>query len=142
MRHTIYNGINKESKGMLIGFIGIAIASLTLPFTRIAVLELDPLFVAFGRATLGGICECLTLLATRPPTPTRIQLMRLIVIAIGIIYGFPIFTAIAMTSLPSAHSGIVLGVLPLATAMFGVLRFKETPRTVFGSHPSSGHCLV
>ena len=69
MRHTIYNSINNESKGMLIGFIGIAIASLTLPFTRIAVLELDPLFVAFGRATLAGICACVTLLATRPPTP-------------------------------------------------------------------------
>lgn len=142
MRHTIYNSINNESKGMLIGFIGIAIASLTLPFTRIAVLELDPLFVAFGRATLAGICACLTLLATRPPTPTRIQLMRLIVIAIGIIYGFPIFTAIAMTSLPSAHSGIVLGVLPLATAMFGVLRFKEKPSHRFWIASLFGSLLV
>ena len=68
--------------------------------------------------------------------------MRLIVIAIGIIYGFPIFTAIAMTSLPSAHSGIVLGVLPLATAMFGVLRFKEKPSYRFWIASLFGSLLV
>jgi len=127
---------------MLIGFIGIAIASLTLPFTRIAVLELDPLFVAFGRATLAGICACLTLLVIRSPAPTCIQLVRLIVVAVGIIYGFPIFSAIAMTSLPSAHSGIVLGILPLATSMFGVFRFKEKPSYHFWLASAFGSLLV
>ncbi len=106
------------------------------------VLELGPLFVAFGPATLAGVCACLTLLVTRPPAPTRIQLMRLILIAIGIIYGFPIFTAIAMTSLPSAHSGIVLGILPLATAMFGVLRFNEKPSYHFWIASIFGSLLV
>jgi drug/metabolite transporter (DMT)-like permease len=67
--------------------------------------------------------------------------MRLIVIAIGIIYGFLILTATTITSLPSAHSGIVLGILPLATAMFGVLRFKEDRRTTSGSHQSLDQCL-
>ena len=68
--------------------------------------------------------------------------MRLIVIAIGIIYGFLILTATTMTSLPSAHSGIVLGILPLATAMFGVLRFKEKPSDHFWIASIFGSLLV
>jgi hypothetical protein len=54
MSHTIYSGINNESKGMLIGFIGIAIASLTLPFTRIARFRTRPPFCRLRAGHISG----------------------------------------------------------------------------------------
>ena len=57
-----------ETRGMLLGLAGVAIFSLTIPFTRMAVAELDPIFVALGRALgaavlaaagwRGSACRC------------------------------------------------------------------------------------
>lgn len=131
-----------ETKGMLLGFVGVLLFSLTLPFTRIAVSELSPYFVTFGRAALSGACALLMFAYTRPKLPTRSQLLRLGVMALGVVYGFPLFVSFAMQTLPSAHGGIVLGVLPLATAAVGALRFKERPSLAFWGVALVGSLLV
>lgn len=131
-----------ETKGMLLGFVGVLLFSLTLPFTRIAVAELSPYFVTFGRAALSGACALLMFAYTRPKLPTRRQLLRLGVMALGVVYGFPLFVSFAMQTLPSAHGGIVLGVLPLATAAVGALRFKERPSLAFWGVALVGSLLV
>ena len=134
--------LTQETKGMWLGFIGVLMFSLTLPFTRIAVAELSPYFVTFGRSLLAGICALLLFTYTRPKLPTQSQLMRLCVIALGVVYGFPLFVSLAMQTLPSAHGGIVLGVLPLATAVVGALRFKERPSMAFWATAILGSVLV
>jgi drug/metabolite transporter (DMT)-like permease len=63
--------MGNETKGMLIGAVGVLIFSLTLPFTRIAVLELNPLFVAFGRALLAGLCALGWLYFSKAQRPTK-----------------------------------------------------------------------
>ena len=131
-----------ETKGMLLGFIGVLMFSLTLPFTRIAVAELSPYFVTFGRSSLGGICALLLFAFTKPKLPTKNQLIRLSVMALGVVYGFPLFVSLAMKTLPSAHGGIVLGVLPLATAVVGALRFNERPSLAFWITAVTGSLLV
>jgi drug/metabolite transporter (DMT)-like permease len=131
-----------ETKGMLLGFIGVVMFSLTLPFTRIAVNELSPYFVTFGRSSLGGLCALLLFVFTQPKCPTRNQMLRLSVMALGVVYGFPLFVALAMQTLPSAHGGIVLGVLPLATAVVGALRFHERPSRMFWVTAVIGSLLV
>ncbi len=131
-----------ETKGMLLGFIGVLMFSLTLPFTRIAVAEINPYFVTFGRSSLGGICALLLLIFTRPKLPSKSQLIRLSVMALGVVYGFPLFVSLAMKTLPSAHGGIVLGVLPLATAVVGALRFNERPSLAFWITAVMGSLLV
>lgn len=131
-----------ETKGMLLGFIGVAMFGLTLPFTRIAVAELNPYFVTFGRAALGGICALMLFVFSRPKLLTRSQLMRLSVMALGVVYGFPLCVSLAMKTLPSAHGGIVLGVLPLVTAVVGVLRFQERPSLSFWVTAVMGSLLV
>jgi drug/metabolite transporter (DMT)-like permease len=132
----------QETKGMLLGFIGVLMFSLTLPFTRIAVAELSPYFVTFGRSSLGGICALLLFIYTKPQWPTPNQLIRLSIMALGVVYGFPLFVSLAMTTLPSAHGGIVLGVLPLVTAVVGALRFRERPSLAFWITAVSGSVLV
>lgn len=131
-----------ETKGMLLGFIGVLMFSLTLPFTRIAVAEINPYFVTFGRSSLGGICALLLFVFTRPKLPSKSQLIRLSVMALGVVYGFPLFVSLAMKTLPSAHGGIVLGVLPLATAVVGALRFHERPSLAFWITAVMGSLLV
>ena len=131
-----------ETKGMLLGFIGVAMFGLTLPFTRIAVAELSPYFVTFGRAALAGICALMLFVFSRPKLLTRSQLMRLSVMALGVVYGFPLCVSLAMKTLPSAHGGIVLGVLPLVTAVVGVLRFHERPSLSFWVTAVMGSLLV
>ena len=134
--------LTQETKGMWLGFIGVLMFSLTLPFTRIAVAELSPYFVTFGRSLLGGICALMLFTYTRPKLPTKNQLLRLCVIALGVVYGFPLFVSLAMQTLPSAHGGIVLGVLPLATAVVGAIRFKERPSLAFWATAILGSVLV
>lgn len=133
---------SNETKGMVLGFVGVLMFSLTLPFTRIAVAELNPYFVTFGRSTLGGICALILFAFTRPKLPTKNQLVRISVMALGVVYGFPLFVSIAMQTLPSAHGGIVLGVLPLATAVVGAIRFKERPSIAFWTIAIIGSMLV
>ena len=123
--------MNKESKGMLIGFIGILIFSLTLPVTKIAVLSFNPYFIAFGRAALAGIFALAYLFLKKESAPSKSDFVKFAVIALGIVFGFPILTTLAMTHGSSSHGAVILGMMPLATTVIGVLRFKERPSLGF-----------
>src|SRR5450830_1961518 len=131
-----------ESKGMWLGFIGVAVFSLTLPFTRIAVAELNPAFVAFGRAVVAGLCSMAMLWHLKAPWPSRQQVRGLLITALGVVIGFPLFSSIAMHYVPAAHGAVVLGVLPLATALFGALRFGERPSLGFWIAALIGSAIV
>jgi drug/metabolite transporter (DMT)-like permease len=134
--------VNKESKGMLIGFIGILIFSLTLPVTKIAVLSFNPYFIAFGRAALAGIFALAYLAFTKESTPSKVDFIKFAVIALGIVFGFPILTTLAMTHGSSSHGAVILGMMPLATTVIGVLRFKERPSLGFWMVSLLGSGLV
>jgi drug/metabolite transporter (DMT)-like permease len=123
--------VNKETKGMIIGFIGILIFSLTLPVSKIAVLTFDPYFIAFGRACLAGFFALAYLLYKQAPLPSKTDLAKIAVIAMGVVFGFPIFTTVAMTEGSSSHGAVILGMMPLATTVIGVIRFKERPSLGF-----------
>jgi drug/metabolite transporter (DMT)-like permease len=134
--------MNHEIKGMWHGFIGVAIFSLTLPFTHMAVQELDPLVVGFGRGALAGLCALGLLWYLKAPLPTRAQWGPLAIIALGVVIGFPVLSSIAMRSAPASHGAVVLGTLPLATALVGALRFGERPSRWFWMAAVAGSALV
>jgi drug/metabolite transporter (DMT)-like permease len=135
-------GLSKETKGMWLGLVGVAVFSLTLPFTRIAVAELHPAFVAFGRAVVAALCAIPMLCYLRAPRPTLAQVRALLITALGVVVGFPLFSSIAMHYVPAAHGAVVLGVLPLATALFGALRFGERPSLGFWIAALVGSAVV
>src|SRR5262249_5965022 len=64
------------------------------------------------------------------------------VTALGVVVGFPLLTAIALKHITSAHSIIFIGLLPLATATFGVLRAGERPHPMFWLFACLGSALV
>lgn len=127
---------------MILGFVGVAIFSLSLPATRIAVAHLDPIFVGLGRSLVAAVFALAFLLAIRAPWPNRTQLARLAATAGGVIFGFPILTSWAMRHVPSAHGAIVVGLLPLVTALMGVWLHKERPSAGFWSAAAAGSTLV
>jgi drug/metabolite transporter (DMT)-like permease len=131
-----------ENKGMLSGAIGVAIFSLTLPFTRMAVAELNPVFVAMGRAVVAATIAAFLLWRMGAVKPTAAQIKPLLMCALGVVIGFPVFSSIAMRYVPASHGAIVLGILPLATALFAALRFKERPSMGFWIMAVLGSALV
>ena len=128
--------------GWLNGLIGVIIFSGSLPATRIAVLEFTPLFLTVARASIAGAVALCLLLVLREKRPQRSQLIPLLIVASGVVVGFPLLTALALQYVTSAHSIVFVGLLPLATAVFAVLRGGERPRAAFWLFSSLGSALV
>lgn len=128
--------------GWLNGLLGVVIFSGSLPATRIAVLEMSPFFLTFLRASLAGMLAILLVCVLREPRPQRAQLFPLLLVACGVVIGFPLLTALALQHVTSAHSIVFLGLLPLCTAIFAVLRGGERPKRAFWLFSLLGSLLV
>ncbi|MGC5831237.1 DMT family transporter [Ralstonia pseudosolanacearum] len=135
-----------ERRGLLLGFIGVTIFSQTLPFTRMAVAELDATFVALARAVLASLLALALLAATgalrAARRPRDGQWGRLAVTAAGVVVGFPLFSSLAMRDVPAAHGAIITGLLPLATALFAAWFGRERPSPWFWACALAGSVLV
>lgn len=135
--------MSDEAKGMLLGVIGVAIFSVTLPATRIAVLGgLDTVFVGLGRAVVAAVVAAVILSLTRQSVPPRRYWGRLVCVGFCLVLGFPLFMTIAMQVVPAAHGGIVLGVLPLATTAAAAVFCAERPSPGFWAVALLGSVLV
>ena len=134
--------MSNESKGMILGFLGVAAFGLTLPATRFIVPYFDPIFIGLGRAVIASVVAAFILIATKQSRPTRHQLMQLSVVALGVVLGFPVLTAWAMETVPASHGGVVLGVLPLATAATAVIVSREKPSAGFWIFSLIGSIVV
>lgn len=128
--------------GWLNGLLGVIIFSGSLPATRIAVLDIDPFFLTFLRASIAGLLAAGLIVSFREKRPHRSQVVPLVIVALGVVVGFPLLTALALQHVTSAHSIVFLGLLPLATAIFGVLRGGERPRPAFWIFSVLGSLLV
>ncbi|MBD9601595.1 DMT family transporter [Pseudomonas sp. PDM10] len=143
MERTLQNPTTeKTASGWLNGFIGVLIFSGSLPATRLAVLEFDPVFLTVARAAIAGLLALCMLVLFKEKRPAKHQLMPLAIVAMGVVVGFPLLTALALQYVTSAHSIVFVGLLPLATAVFGVLRGGERPRPVFWCFSVLGSALV
>lgn len=128
--------------GWIYGFIGIAIFSGSLPATRVAVAEFDPVFLTFARATIAGVLAVALVVFLSQKRPEPRDLASLFIVAFGVVVGFPLLTALALTQITSAHSIVFIGILPLATAIFGVIRADDRPRPAFWLFSVAGSALV
>jgi len=128
--------------GWVNGLVGVIIFSGSLPATKLAVKELNPFFLTFSRASIAGLLGLFILLIFREKIPQKRQLLSLIIVAIGVVIGFPLLTALALQYVSSSHSIVFLGLLPLVTAIFAVLRGGEYPKPVFWLFSIIGSSLV
>ncbi len=134
--------MDKSLHGWLNGLIGVIIFSGSLPATRVAVGQFDPMFLTGARAAIAGVLAIGLLLFFRIKRPARQDIVPLIIVALGVVVGFPLLTALALQYVTSAHSIVFIGLLPLSTALFGVLRAGERPKPVFWVFSVLGSALV
>lgn len=102
-----------------------------MPFTRVAVAGLSPLFIGSGRAVVAAVLATVALALTRQRLPPPRTWARLAVVAGGVVVGFPLLTSYALTAVPAGHGAVVIALLPAATAMAAVLRTREHPPATF-----------
>lgn len=134
--------MQEKTSGWINGFIGMAIFSGSLPATRVAVMALDPVFLTAARAVIAALLGSLLLRLLRERRPARADLPLLAVVALGVVVGFPLFTALALEHVTSAHAMVFVGLLPLCTAVFAVLRGGERPRPTFWAFSVLGAASV
>ncbi len=133
---------SRETLGLLVGFLGVVIFGATLPMTRIAVPWLDPVFLTAGRAAVAGVIAVVVLAVLRRPLPPREAWPRIAVASLLLVGGFPIFSGFAMLSVPASHGAVVIGVMPLATAVFGALILRERPSAAFWAAAVAGSAII
>ncbi len=135
------------NQGLLLGLLGVTIFALTLPMTRLAVGTVDApqmsgMFVALGRAVVAALLSIAFLVATRAPIPRHADLLPLAITAAGVVFGFPLFTSVAMRYVEAVHASVIVGVLPLATAAVGALLHRQRPSAGFWICAALGSALV
>ena len=123
--------MQRTTEGWGSGLLGVIIFSGSLPATRVAVGGFTPLFLTSARAVIAALLGAALLLALRQTRPDKSDLLPLVVVALGVVVGFPLLTALALQHITSAHSIVFIGLLPLATAIFGVVRGGERPKPAF-----------
>jgi drug/metabolite transporter (DMT)-like permease len=113
------------------GLLGVMIFSGSLPATRVAVADFSPIFLTSLRAVIAAILGAAFLFTLQQARPARGDVIPLAIVALGVVVGFPLLTALALQHITAAHSIVFIGLLPLATAIFGVLRGGERPKPAF-----------
>lgn len=132
---------SRNALGLALGAVGVTIFGLTLPMTHIALSGFSPEVITFGRAVIAAMVAGTALLVmgkrlSKPAIPV------LFVAGLCLVYGFPIFSSIAMQTLPAGHGGVVLGLLPLLTSIFAVIIDGERPSPLFWVCGLTGAGLV
>ena len=112
----------------------------TLPATRVAVQELDAVFVGLGREVLAAVLAAVVLLVLRERPPRRDQIPRLALTAFGVVVGWPLLSALALRGVTAAEGAVIVGLLPMATAIVASLRAGESPspRVLGRRRPGAG----
>jgi drug/metabolite transporter (DMT)-like permease len=134
--------MNKSTNGWINGLLGVLIFSGSLPATRLGVMDFDPLFLTVCRAAIAGMLAGILLLVFRQQHPIRNEVFPLSLVALCVVVGYPLLTGLALQYVTTAHAIIYVGLLPLSTAIFGVLRGGEHPRPIFWVLSAIGSCLV
>ena len=120
--------MDKTNIGWLNGFIGVAIFAGSLPATRIAVMGFSPEFLTTARAAIAGSIALICLFILQQSKPSFVQFKSLVIVALGVVIGFPLFTALALQTVSSAHAIVFVGLLPLSTA---ILQFYAGGKTCY-----------
>ncbi|WP_430455653.1 DMT family transporter [Rheinheimera sp.] len=124
------------------GLAGVLMFSGGIVATRMAVLELPPVFVGAGRAAVAGLLSLLLLWAMQQKVPARRFWPGLFIVAFGAAFAFPVFTALALQWTDAGYATLVTTLMPLFTAIFGAWFSRQVPRIGFWLFACCGAALV
>lgn len=116
---------------ILQGFVAMVLFSLTVPMTKLALLQFSPEFITASRGLGAGVLAMLVVNWHRWPLPSKKECGWLLLSGAAVIIGYPYLLAKTMTSISAANMGIILAGLPLATAVAAVFILRESYRLQF-----------
>ncbi|MBN8919334.1 MAG: DMT family transporter [Rhizobiales bacterium] len=134
--------VRRETLGMAVGFVGVVCFAGTLPAMRLAVPYLDPWFLTSARAAIAGVIASVALLVMRRRPPPLAQWHAFAIASACLVWGFPLFSAIAMVTVPASNGGVILGILPLGTAIAAAFVVGERPSSGFWLAAAAGTAIV
>ncbi|GAA2979934.1 membrane protein [Streptomyces fulvorobeus] len=116
--------------------------SLTFPSTAWGLESFGPWSLVALRSLLAAAIAGGVLLAGRVPLPERRHWAGLAVVAGGVVVGFPLLTTLALRTTTTSHAAVVVGLLPLTTAVFSSLRTGSRPPRAFWAAALAGAAVV
>jgi drug/metabolite transporter (DMT)-like permease len=116
--------------------------SLTFPATAWGLEGFGPWTLVAVRSVLAALIAGACLLALRVPPPGRRHWPGLAVVAAGVVVGFPLLTTLALRTSTTAHAAVVVGLLPLTTALLSALRVGTRPSRTFWAAAFAGAVAV
>jgi drug/metabolite transporter (DMT)-like permease len=122
--------------------VGVLCFSFTFPMTRLSLRAFDPILIALVRGGGAGIAALVYVVLSRSRIPNRRIMVRLGSAAIGMVVLFPILLSMALKSVPATHASVLGSILPLATAVFGVVRGRESVSRQFWFFAILGTFLI
>lgn len=131
-----------ELEAYVLGIMSVAAFALTLPCAKLLANHLSAIQIGLFRSALAGLAAVPVLIWMRSAVPNISQIKRLLLMSLGVVYGFPILTAVGMKHVPVGHGGVVLAALPLSTAIFGTILTKVRPPALFWVASIAGFVAV
>jgi drug/metabolite transporter (DMT)-like permease len=122
--------------------LGVLCFSFTFPMTRLSLRAFDPIWIALVRGAGAGVAALTYLILSRRRSPDLPRLVRLGSAAIGMVVIFPILVSIALKYVPATHASVLGSILPMATAVFGVIRGRESVSRGFWIFAILGTVLI
>ncbi|MET8581980.1 DMT family transporter [Streptomyces collinus] len=132
----------RRSSGTVLAALGVIAFSLTFPSTAWGLESFGPWSLVAVRGVLAALVAGGCLLALRVPLPERRYLPGLAVVALGVVFGFPMLTTLALRTSTTSHAAVVVGLLPLTTAVCSALRTGHRPSRRFWTAALAGAAAV
>jgi drug/metabolite transporter (DMT)-like permease len=136
------SSMNRLYLGLFLGFLGVVCFGGTLPMTRLAVFEVQPWFITFARGAGAALIGIIVLITLKKPMPPKSEWRDYCIASLGITIGFPGLVALGMREVPASHGGVILGIIPLATAGLSAIVTGERPTKLFWALSVLGAALV
>ena len=135
--------MDKKTIGWINGGLGVLTFSGSLPATKVAVQAMSPLFLTSARAVIAAGLAAICLVVLKAARPEKRDILSLIGVALGVVVGFPLLSAMALQHIPSVHSIVFTGLLPISTAVFAsLLGEKHPPRLFWLFSGLGGACII
>ncbi|MBT2403690.1 MULTISPECIES: DMT family transporter [unclassified Streptomyces] len=128
--------------GTALAALGVIAFSLTFPATAWGLESFGTWSLVSLRSVLAALIAGGFLLAGRVPLPARAHWAGLAVVAGGVVVGFPLLTTLALRTSTTSHAAVVVGLLPLTTAVVSSLRTGARPSRGFWGAAVAGAAIV
>ncbi|MFT4075841.1 MAG: DMT family transporter [Asticcacaulis sp.] len=135
--------MDRKTIGWINGGLGVLTFSGSLPATKVAVQAMSPLFLTSARAVIAAGLAAICLIVLKAARPEKRDIASLIGVALGVVVGFPLLSAMALQHIPSVHSIVFTGLLPISTAVFASLLGEKHPPKLFWLFSGlGGVCII